>query len=356
MHILFIADASSVHSYRWIKYFSKIKGMKITWCSMTENTMPELDNVEYKFINKKNPLNMIKTVRYISKIAPDIIHVHYLGWNGFLSLFFLKSKIVLTAWGSDVVFNSQKWLKKLILQKMVKRASVITCDADHLREKLVALGAEEENIKIVMFGIDKETFTSNRTPFDLQGNDVKFNVGSIRNLHPVYDVITFLQAAKIVLDKRQDVNFTVAGSGPDLQYLQNFVDEHDLTNNIEFIGRLDSSQLCNFYNSLDIYVSTSLSDGGIASSTAEAMLCERPVVITNNAENEQWVNDNENGLLFNCRDYVSLSSNIINLLENQDKSIQLGAKAKETIILRNEYNNEMDKMLTIYNRISLVHS
>lgn len=351
MHILFIADASSVHSYRWIKYFSKIKGMKITWCSMTENTMPELDNVEYKFINKKNPLNLIKTVRYISKIAPDIIHVHYLGWNGFLSLFFLKSKIVLTAWGSDVVFNSQKWLKKLILQKMVKRASVITCDADHLREKLVALGAEEENIKIVMFGIDKETFTSNRTPFDLQGNDVKFNVGSIRNLHPVYDVITFLQAAKIVLDKRQDVNFNVAGSGPDLQSLQNFVDEHDLNRNIKFVGRLDSSKLSDFYNSLDIYVSTSLSDGGIASSTAEAMLCARPVIITDAADNRKWVTDNDNGRLFDCYDFENLALIINELLDNRGNSRKLGLKAKETIMLRNEYNNEMKGMLKIYQEI-----
>ena len=50
---------------------------------------------------------------YISKIAPDIIHAHYLGWNGLLSLFFPKSKIVLTAWGSDIVFNSKKWFKNL---------------------------------------------------------------------------------------------------------------------------------------------------------------------------------------------------------------------------------------------------
>ena len=28
MHILFLADASSVHSYRWIKYFSERGGGK----------------------------------------------------------------------------------------------------------------------------------------------------------------------------------------------------------------------------------------------------------------------------------------------------------------------------------------
>lgn len=351
MHILFIADASSVHSYRWIKYFSKIKGMKVTWCSMTENTMPELDNVEYKFINKKNPLNLIKTVRYISKISPDIIHVHYLGWNGFLSLFFPKSKIVLTAWGSDVVFNSQKWLKKLILQRMVKRARVITCDADHLRKKLVDLGAEQENIKIVMFGIDNEIFFLKRTPFKVQKNNKKFIVGSIRNLHPVYDVITFLKAAKIVLNKRQDVIFNVAGSGPDLQYLQSFADENDLNNHIKFVGRLDAPHLSDFYNSLDIYVSTSLSDGGIASSTAEAMLCARPVIITDAADNREWVTDNDNGRLFDCRDFEKLALIINELMNDQNNSQKLGLKAQQTIMERNEYSNEMKRMLQIYREI-----
>lgn len=351
MHILFIADASSVHSYRWIKYFSKIKGVRVTWCSLTENTMPELSNVEYKFINKKNPLSLIKKLKTIYKTAPDIVHVHYLGWNGFLSLFFPKSKIVLTAWGSDVIFNSKKWLKRIVLQKMLKRASVITCDAGHIREKLVSLGAKREIIRIVLFGIDKTTFISSRIPFDIMGENSKFSVGSIRNLYPVYDVITFLKAAKIVLNQRKDVNFNVAGSGPDLQFLQNFVDKHGLNRNIKFVGRLDSSSLSEFYNSLDIYVSTSLSDGGIASSTAEAMLCARPVIITDAADNQEWVTDKENGRLFNCYDFENLAKIINELLDNHENSRRLGEKAKETILLRNEYNNEMKGMLKIYREI-----
>ena len=62
MHILFLADASSPHSYRWIKYFSKIKGVRVTWCSFSENTMPKLDNVEVKILDKSNPIKFIKSM------------------------------------------------------------------------------------------------------------------------------------------------------------------------------------------------------------------------------------------------------------------------------------------------------
>ena len=80
-----------------------------------------------------------------------------------------------------------------------------------MREKLVDLGAKQESIRVVMLGIDKNLFPEQTSIFK-QKDIKKFVVGSIRNLHPVYDMITFLKAAKIVLNKRQDVIFG-GGSG-----------------------------------------------------------------------------------------------------------------------------------------------
>lgn len=352
MHILFLADASSVHSYRWIKYFSGIEGIEVTWFSLTKANMPALESVDFNFIDKKNPIGLFKGLRAISKKSPDIIHVHYLGWNGFLSLFFPKTTVVLTAWGSDIVFNSKNTLMRFILKKIIQQSSLITCDALHLRDELVKLGAPKKNVELVMFGIDDHAFRSSRKPFNTGISSNKFIVGSIRHLHPVYDLMTLLKAAKIILNRRDDVIFHIAGSGPDLKELEEFVAEHNLHKGVEFLGRLEPSELCGFYDSLDIYVSTSLSDGGIASSTAEAMLCERPVVITDAAENADWVTDKENGRLFSCHDFVSLADIILDLADNQDVGVEFGIKAKDTIMLRNTYSNEMNKMLGIYERVA----
>ena len=348
MHILFLADASSPHSYRWIKFFSEQKGIKVSWCSFSDNTMPRLENVEIKILKKNNPIELLKSIRYILNISPDLIHVHYLGWNGFLSLFFPKIPTVLTAWGSDIVFNSKNFIMKFLIKRMIKQSTVITCDAFHLKERLVELGSDTEKVKIIMFGINEDEFNYQRRPFELKNNHDKYIVGSIRNLHPVYDVITFLKAAKEVLKTREDVVFHVAGSGPDLKSLENFVEKHALQKHINFIGRLNSNQLLEFYESLDVYVSTSLSDGGIASSTAEAMLCQRPAIITNAAENGFWIEDQVNGRLFDCSDHINLSKIINNLLDNKSDALKLGEKGQETIISRNSYKNEMTKMINIY--------
>lgn len=348
MHILFIADASSPHSYRWIKYFAELDGIRVTWCTFTENSMPIIEGVDYKKLNKNNPLELLRSLAYVSKKTADIIHVHYIGWNGLISLFFPKIPTVLTAWGSDIVFNSKNWLMRFFIKKIIKRAKVITCDAYHLKDRMIELGTERSKVNIIMFGIDEDLFISKRKPFDIDNSNNKYIVGSIRNLHPVYDVITLLKAAKNVLNHRKDVIFNIAGSGPDLQSLEDYVKENSLEEGVKFLGRLEPSQLLNFYNELDIYVSTSLSDGGIASSTAEAMLCERPAIITDAAENRYWIQDHKNGRLFDCSDVSSLTKIILQMLENHEDAINLGLKGKEMIIKNNSYKNEMNKMFGIY--------
>ena len=351
MHILFLADASSPHSYRWIKYFSEIEGIKITWCSLLENSMPVLENVEYKVLDKSTPLKLLKSLKYISNKSPDIIHAHYLGWNGFLTLFFPKINIVLTAWGSDIVFNSKNFLMNFFLRRMIRQSKVITCDALHLQNQLMKLGSEKEKIQLIMFGVDENLFISERKPFSFEEDNSKYVVGSIRNLHPVYDLITLLKAARIILEKRNDIIFNIAGSGPDLMSLKDFVQKNNIEDSVKFLGRLDQKQLPIFYDNLDIYVSTSLSDGGLASSTQEAMLFERPVVITDAAENGYWVEDKVNGRLFDCCDSIELAKIILELLEDQIAAKELGTKAKETIVVRSSYKGEMDKMLKIYTKL-----
>ena len=82
-----------------------------------------------------------------------------------------------------------------------------------------------------------------------------------------------------------------------------YVNKNKLHKEIKFIGSLNKKEMINFYNKLDIYVSTSLSDGGLSSSTAEAMSFERLIIITDNSDNKLWVKNGQNGYLFKNKDY-----------------------------------------------------
>ena len=68
-------------------------------------------------------------------------------------------------------------------------------------------------------------------------------------------------------------SFLIAGDGSQKESLKVLLDTQ-IGSNIKFLGLLDKEEMIEFYNRIDIYVSTSLSDGGLAASIAEVYLKE----------------------------------------------------------------------------------
>lgn len=95
-----------------------------------------------------------------------------------------------------------------------------------------------------------------------------------------------------------------------------------------------------------------MSDAGIASSTAEAMACGIPVIVTNSGENSKWIESGENGYLVKTGDYKDLADKIIHLLENKEKRHALGVKSRKLILEQNDYKTEMKKMHNLYYKIA----
>jgi glycosyltransferase involved in cell wall biosynthesis len=115
-----------------------------------------------------------------------------------------------------------------------------------------------------------------------------------------------------------------------------------------FIGRVENSKLAEYLNVADVYVSTALSDAGIAASTAEAMSCELPCVITNVRENSYWIEDSVNGFLFEARNYKELAVKIRIIIENPTIGGEFGKKARAKILDSNDYYSEMKKAENLY--------
>lgn len=77
-----------------------------------------------------------------------------------------------------------------------------------------------------------------------------------------------------------DAKFIFTGDGEQRNYPENLAGFLAMSESIRFIGRISNDELPRYTVSSEIYVSTSLFDAGLSSSTAEPMACELPVVIT----------------------------------------------------------------------------
>jgi glycosyltransferase involved in cell wall biosynthesis len=264
--------------------------------------------------------------------------------------------VILSAWGSDVLIEpKESRFAKFKVQRAIKGAEMFHCDGIKTFQALEDYGAHAENIHKVGFGINHE-----RASPDARTDEMKEKYGfsghpviiSLRSLAPVYDVGTLVKAIPYVLDEHIDARFVIIGGGPQELMLKNLAENLKITDQVKFTGLVPFQDIPRLLASSDIYVSTSLSDAGLAASTGEAMACELPVVITDDPDNRDWITDGHNGFIIPIKSPEILAKKINILLDDEELQKKFGKLNRSIILERNDYNLEMSKMEKIYQQMA----
>jgi L-malate glycosyltransferase len=354
MKICFLAGANSIHSYKWIKYFAE-RGHEIHWISLVASNQPEIKNIKFYYLKGNSIGQISKIKKLIQNIKPDILHAHYAGINGLIAALSGFHPFVLTAWGSDILLAGKSKIKSPFIKYTLHKASLITCDAEHMKEAMIRLGADHSKINIVYFGVDTERFSPGAKDEEIVqkvGGDNSPLIISLRSLEPVYDLETLINAIPLVVGEAPEARFVIAGKGSEEEKLKQLVRSLCVEKNVRFIGLIPNNTLPRYLRTADIYVSTSLSDAGIAASTAEAMACGLPVVITETGENKKWVEDGKDGFVIPVKNAEILAEKINYLIKNKKEGAEFGRRARGKIEEKNNYLKEMAKMEEIYEKIS----
>lgn len=369
--ICFFGDAKKedVFTLRWARYFAD-KGHNVHLISYTEAGDRDVGNIKIHVIRKKISTSSILLNRFINLpllmwdvknlikiINPDVINSHCVTSYGTLAALSGFHPFISTAWGSDILINPKRnWFAKLSVKWILDKADLITCDANHMKKAMSDLGADEKKIKIIYFGVKPDMFFPGEKNDGLV-KDWGFEksdkiIFSLRNLEPIYRIETLIKAIPIVIKKFPSAKFVIAGKGSMEETLKKMADDLGVSGNIRFIGWINRDNLLKYLQTANIYVSTSLSDAGLSSSTAEAMLSGLPVVITNSGENTLWVKNNFEGFVVPVKDPESLAEKIKYFLENPDERKRMGILARKKIEEKNNYYNEMSRMEQIYYQLT----
>ena len=363
-HICYLANAAAIHTVRWVNYFAE-HGWKvdlITWHPpASSNSEIHPDVVVHRILFPPHYIArygaLLEITRLIKKIQPDIIHAHYISHFGILAGLYGRlsgfKPIVLTAWGSDVLIDP-KGFKKWLVKYALKRADLITCDAEHMIEEMVSLGTDPKKITLNYFGTDTQKFKPGQKSEKLReelGIVGSPTIISLRNLKPIYDVESLVKSIPLILKEVPEAKFIIAGKGSQEAALKQLAKSLGVSDSIRFVGFIANDELPKYLASVDIYVSTSLSDAGLAASTNEAMACELPVVITDFGDNRKWVEDGVNGFIVPLKDPKALAERIIYLLKNPDVGKEFGMRNRKIIEESYNYYKEMEKMENIYREL-----
>jgi glycosyltransferase involved in cell wall biosynthesis len=367
MKLCFLGDAITHHMRRWTKFFAG-RGHEVHVLTLHDEVLPNYDPVRVEVIHKSfrgsgfifRLLNLCPVLlglkKRLAEINPDLLHCHDAGAYAWLAASAGFHPLMISAQGNDVlIYAKESRTARVLTKSALKRADLVHCDGYEMRDEIIKLGVNPQKIEIVFFGTDVCKFRPDRNGSHLKRGEGANGpvVISTRRLDPVHNIETLIRSVPYVLQDVPTAKFVIAGYGTEEEYLRNLVEELGVGGSVTFLGMIEENEMVRSLQMADVYVVTSLSESGIAASTAEAMACELPVVSTEVGDIRRWIKDGENGYVIPKRQPAVLAERVIHLVRNEQERKSLGKKNRRIIKEQNNYIIEMGKIEQIYERLAL---
>ena len=319
MRIALIGDAQSPHLLKWGRALAAMPQIEL-WVASSRGFLPGWDGVvdaSRRLALDARPraaggnLGVLRGLplltRWLARVDADWLHAPYLTSHGTLAwlarrIFRLRARLVVSAWGSDILVTPQRSAAYRWLTRRVLRASVLsTSDSAHMAQRMRALGAGE--VMTFPFGLEAMPALAQRK------DDWLFFAN--RGLEPVYRPHAVLALFAGIAATQPSARLVVANTGSLAAALPDAARAHGLRagslaagDQVEFSGRLDAAQLAAFYAQAQWFVSLPASDS-IAVSVLEAMAHGCIPLLSDLPANRELVRDGENGVIVDARGSVA---------------------------------------------------
>jgi glycosyltransferase involved in cell wall biosynthesis len=269
---------------------------------------------------------MYNLYKLCKKYRPDIIHTwDYL--STFYSTFIVKMMNIKLINGAirNAEYNFIPFGKMWLMTKLIYRwPDMIIANT---RSGLMSLNLENKGIYIYN-GFDESRIGNLVEPDIIRSRfniKEKIIVGMVAKFKPDKDYESFIEAAKIVLLKFNNIAFVLVGEGPNLSKVKNSVKEIP---NFKFLGQQNNIE--NIINIFDIGVMSSFTEG-ISNSIMEYMALGKPVIATNLNGTKEIVISEETGYLVNQKKPLEIADKIIFLLNNPKIGKMMGRRGQSRI-------------------------
>jgi glycosyltransferase involved in cell wall biosynthesis len=348
--ILFFADASSVHTQRWVhecatRGFDCVvvtrRPARVTAASDVIALRPGGDGAGWL-------LALPEVRRIVRRLKPRCVHGHYVTSYGLWAAVGGSSvdvPVVLTAWGSDILVTPrQRGWRGITMRQLVgwslRRASLITADSQDVLAIIRQYGPTARCEELSL-GADTERFRPG-----VRSNG--FEVVSLRNWEPNYNIDVLLRAWATFIISRSitDAVLHLLGGGPDEPSLRALARELRVENSVRFTGRVDDVGMVNALQRARVCVSVPTSDA-TSVSMLEAMACGLALVVSDLPANRQWIDD-AGGMLVAPRNEHRLADALSRLYDNPSEVEAMGQRNRERVSELASRRRQFDRMAALY--------
>ena len=359
MKIIFLGEAGSIHTIRWVNSLSE-KGIEVILVSLKGklDTIGKIsDNVKVIYLPFGTKLgyylNMFALKKIIFKEEPDLINAHYASGYGTLGRISGFNKKLLNVWGSDVYdFPNESKVKKRIIEKNLKSytaiASTSYCMAEETKKYLEDKSKE---IFITPFGVDTKKFKN----LNIEKNKNELVIGIVKTLTENYGIEYLIRAIKelentLDIENYKKIRLLIYGKGELKNKLEALTKELQIEDKVIFKGYISNEDVPKALNEMDIFVVPSINESfGVAA--VEAMACEIPVIASSVGGLKEVIVDKETGYLVPKKDHKEIAKYLKKLILDKNLRTSLGENGRKRVLENYDWNSNVEYMIKIYEEI-----
>jgi L-malate glycosyltransferase len=357
MKICFLGDGGSIHILRWIDYFVK-KDHEVHLISFTDfkdiNNLSGRSNFHIHKIGNFNinsgggnwryllSLQQVKNV--LKEIKPDIVNAHYITSYGFLAALLGIKKLVLSAWGSDIlVAPGKSKLYEFITKFALRKAKLITSDSEYMSSIIRELVKNE--VMTVPMGVEEGL-----CKLDRQINNDEVTILSLRTIDKNCNINSIVGAFYQLCKKYNNARLIITNNGPEIDNIKKLVGDLNLEDKVDFMGFISRDTLIDLLLKSQVYVSIPDSDS-TSVTLLEAMASGIIPIVSNIPANCEWIKSNSNGLILENKNDFLLYELFVEALENKRLKENCLIKNREIILKKAIWKDNMTQVENKYIKI-----
>ena len=240
--------------------------------------------------------DVVKLNYIIAKFSPDIIHTHQSSIIRMIFYPFAKKFLTVHAMGIPNTYFSKYdnlfAISNAVCRDILKKGTynVITIPNGIDSGQIVV---KHKKGKIL-----KDIIQVGRLDSDIKGQDILIN--AVSRLSKIYGL---------------DINLTLIGEGPSMEYLRDIVNSEQIEDRVMFLGLRDRDYIYSRLKDYDLYVQPSRFEG-FGLTVAEAMAAKIPVLVSDNDGPMEIINNGEYGVCFKVGDIDDCVNKLLYIYNN----------------------------------------
>lgn len=259
-----------------------------------------------------------------------------------------RTPVVTTLRGEDVTRAKSSMLNRMILIMAIRLSNCTACVSASMLQWIDTQIELGKKATVVPNGVnDKFLKIGKNRKCNSEKKEIR--IVSIGSLIPRKGFDVIINALSTLPDKEK-LRLIIVGSGPERNNLQELAETTQFADRITFTGYTPPQKIPDYLESADIFILASHSEGR-PNVILEAMAAGLPIIASDIAGNNELIEPNETGLLFEDRNSEQLQNCVIALMGNPEQRWEFGQKAMNKLHERGLYwDNTADNYQRLYEK------